>query len=45
MSSKPVTSQNLSQILSQGLETPKPAFGGLRKCLSALMFLGCGGKI
>jgi pimeloyl-ACP methyl ester carboxylesterase len=28
-----------------GPETPKPARGGLRKCLSALIFLGCGGKI
>ncbi|MDE2146069.1 MAG: IS3 family transposase [Burkholderiales bacterium] len=42
---RPVTSQNLSHILSQGPETPKPARGGLHKCLSALIFLGCGGKI
>jgi hypothetical protein len=44
-SRKLVTSQNLPQILSQDPETPKPAQGGLRKCLSALIFLGCGGKI
>lgn len=39
-----MTSQDLSQILSQGPEMPKPALGWLRKYLSAIMFLGCGGK-
>jgi hypothetical protein len=28
-----------------GPRTPKPARGGLRKCLRALVFLGCGGRI
>ena len=44
-----VISTRLANALSAewacGLETPNPARGGLRKCLSALIFLGCGGPI